>query len=216
MRSLTCTSYYLEMSNMADGLAPSSVVNGRSISYRALRPALPWQPLLVEDVVRRSPIRNANSRLQTKALVEAFNSRSVEAFGGVDSTVTTSWLRGQRVPPGDFVFFQRNQVPCMSQEHDRPLARCLTLNPAVNISRVRTVAKTEPVCSVLGSHIINVPVGYYARITTGGARQPELLDEVHDKQDNSPHEQAPWPLADWSCPLSPSLSVCLSGCRVRT
>ena len=155
---------------------------GASLSHS--RPPLPWPVIAVQQVVTPSTLKHPDPRVQLDNVVAAFNSRSLEAYHSLDASFTTSFLRGERVPPTDFAFFARNQVPCCSQDTSNLLARTLTPNPSVKTEKVCNSVKTEPYIGIMGSHIINVPVGQYGKILTGSSRQAQLLDEgphvIHD------------------------------------
>lgn len=144
-----------------------------------------WTSSRMDDTICiPSTLRSANTAQLLKNVVEAFNEPSKDAYGSVSATIVQSWIRGTRVAPDNFAFFHRNQIPCMSQSHDVPIARNLTLDPGVIIESAGVFSKRAPHISVCGSHIIQIPTGFYGKITRGTFSDPLLLDEgahvIHD------------------------------------
>lgn len=148
------------------------------------RPSLPWPITPMNHVLISSRLADPNTLTQLVNVVDAFNSRSMAEYGSVGETFTTSWVRGKRLNPTEFLFFHRNQVPCVTQDHVHQLARVISLNPGVKIEEVGTALKGEPHISVMGSHILNVPTGYLAKVFLGSSKEPVLLDQgphvIHD------------------------------------
>ena len=153
------------------------------MSVNSLPARFAWEAQ-ASDVVVRSPLRDPDSNRQIANVVAAFNARSLAAYGDLDATVTTSWLRGKRIAPNNLLFVHRNQTPVAVDDHQHLVARTLNPSPGVTIELIGERARNSPHIVEFGSHIINVPAGQYCKIALGSSRRPLLLDEgphvIHD------------------------------------
>ena len=59
-------------------------------------------------MIVRSTLRDPDSDRQIQNVLNAFNAPSIAAYGSLDATVTTSWVRGKRIDPNNLLFLHRN------------------------------------------------------------------------------------------------------------
>jgi len=124
----------------------------------------------LKDVVIKSEFFHLTPNEQTKEILDRFNAHAKR-----NSCFTTSFVRGNQIPKGEFLLGVRNNNAELHGPSSVPIARSLVFSPGKFTRIIGQYKQDEFFYGTSGSFVLNVPVGHYGLALSNN--QPYIYDE---------------------------------------
>ena len=156
----------------------SSVLAPESLPASATPPQFIINTDLFKKNVISSTLQDPDAATQMNNVIQAFNQYTYNAATGIgippSKIITTSPVRGQRIPPGFYRIFSLNNLPYLVGPTDENIAKVLYPLSTSSVHVSDLISQTDSHTISHGRHIVNVPPGKIAKALMGN--QPIFLE----------------------------------------